>query len=163
MIVVSNTSPLNYLVLLKKDHVLPALFGAVIAPPAVVVELLREQTPAAVRQWMAAPPAWFRVQAPRSIDESLDLDSDEKEAIALARELNADLILLDDAKARRSAQARGLRVAGTLAILFEAGHRGLLDFNQTIDELRRTTFYIDDKLIDTIRDRNAKHSENQDY
>jgi len=45
MIVVSDTSPLNYLVLIGADHVLPALFGQVVAPPAVLAELQRTKTP----------------------------------------------------------------------------------------------------------------------
>jgi predicted nucleic acid-binding protein len=153
LIVVSNTSPLNYLVLLKKDFVLPALFGTVIAPPAVAAELSREQAPQSVREWIAARPVWLKIQAPRSTDATLDLDIGEKEAIALALELNADRILLDESKARQAAKALGLRVAGTLAILFEAGERGLLDFKQTIHELRQTTFYLDDKLIQALLDR----------
>lgn len=153
MIVVSNTSPVNYLVLVGKDHVLPAMFGAVYAPPAVVAELSRKGAPAAVRAWIGSPPAWFHVQAPRAIDASLDLDAGEREAIALAEELHADRILLDEAKARQAAISRGLRVAGTLAVLFEASQRGLVDFQQAIFELRATNFYLDEKLVRAILDR----------
>jgi predicted nucleic acid-binding protein len=156
VIVVSNTTPLNYLVLLNKDHILPALFGSVVAPPAVVAELSRPQSPEQVRGWIAAPPAWFRIQAPRAIDPSLDLDEGEREAIALAQELKADRILLDEAKARQVAQVLGLQVAVTLAIFFEAGERGLIDFKQTIAELRETTFYLDEKLVKTILERIAR-------
>lgn len=153
MIVVSNTSPLNYLILIEKDDVLAALFGTVFVPPAVVSELLREETPEVVRAWIANPPAWLRVLAPRRVDPSLDLDTGESEAIALAEELHADWILLDEVKARRIATARGLKVAGTLAVLFEAHERGLLDLRQAVEDLRRTTFYLDERLVQTILDR----------
>lgn len=153
MIVVSNTSPLNYLILIEKDDVLAALFGTVLVPPAVVSELLREETPEVVRAWIANPPAWLRVLAPRRVDPSLDLDTGESEAIALAEELHADWILLDEVKARRIATARGLKVAGTLAVLFEAHERGLLDLRQAVEDLRRTTFYLDERLVQTVLDR----------
>jgi len=153
VIVVSNTSPLNYLILIEKDDVLAALFGTVFVPPAVVSELLREETPEVVRAWIANPPAWLRVLAPRRVDPSLDLDTGESEAIALAEELHADWILLDEVKARRIATARGLKVAGTLAVLFEAHERGLLDLRQAVEDLRRTTFYLDERLVQTILDR----------
>ena len=153
MIVVSNTSPVNYLVLLKKDYVFPAMFGAVFAPPAVVAELSSKGAPEAVRAWIGSPPSWLHVQSPRDVDRSLDLDTGEREAIALAQELNADRILLDEAKARRAAISRGLKVAGTLAVLFEASERGLLDLGQTINELGATNFYLDEKLVQAIMER----------
>jgi len=106
-----------------------------------------------VRAWVESPLAWFHVQAPREIDTLLDLDAGEREAIALAEELHADRILLDEAKARRAAICRGLKVAGTLAVLFEASQRGLLDFRQAISELRATNFYLDEKLVQGILDR----------
>jgi predicted nucleic acid-binding protein len=156
VIVISNTSPLNYLIQLGKDQVLAALFGTVSIPPAVGLELSRAQAPDVVRAWIAHPPPWLRICAPRTVDPSLDLDLGESQAIALAEELHADRILLDETKARKIAVARGLKVAGTLAILFEAHERGLLDFARTIDELRATTFYLDERLIRTILSRLPK-------
>jgi predicted nucleic acid-binding protein len=156
VIVVSNTTPLNYLILLKKDHILPALFGAIFVPPAVIAELTREDTPGPVRAWLQAPPSWFHVRTPHVIDSTLDLDKGETEAIALAQELHADRILLDDSKARRVALARGLRVAGTLAILVEAHERALLDLRRAIDELRQTSFYMNEELLQTVLARISK-------
>lgn len=80
----------------------------------------------------------------------------ESQAIALAEELHADRILLDDFKARRIAVARGLNVAGTLAVLIEAHRQGLLDLRRTVDELRETTFYVDQDLLDAILQRVEK-------
>jgi predicted nucleic acid-binding protein len=56
MIVVSNTTPLNYLVLIASVDVLPALFGRVCAPTAVIAELLHPRAPSAVRAWAGARP-----------------------------------------------------------------------------------------------------------
>jgi predicted nucleic acid-binding protein len=73
MIVVSDTTPLNYLILIDSVHVLPALFGQVYAPPAVIAELSHSRTPGPVRGWVASPPGWLTVQDPTETDPSLKL------------------------------------------------------------------------------------------
>lgn len=65
MHVIADSSPLRYLVLIDSQAILPALFGRVMIPPAVVEELQRPRTPVPVRVWMAAPPDWIDVQQPR--------------------------------------------------------------------------------------------------
>jgi predicted nucleic acid-binding protein len=61
MKVVTDASPLNYLVLINAEHVLPKLFGEVLAPAAVIEELTHVRTPTKVREWASAPPTWLRV------------------------------------------------------------------------------------------------------
>lgn len=70
--------------------------------------------------------------------------------LPLAEEHHADLILLDDAKARQVAQKRGLKMAGTLAILLQSHRRNLCDFKEAIDGLRNTNFYVDEELLQTV-------------
>jgi hypothetical protein len=70
MIVVSNTTPLNDLILIESDHVLPALFGRVYAPSAVLKELSHPKSPEAVRVWASHPPARLTVQDPSQIGPS---------------------------------------------------------------------------------------------
>jgi predicted nucleic acid-binding protein len=98
VIVVADSSPLRYLILIEHVHILPALFGEVIVPPAVVAELTNERTPQEVRTWLAIRPEWLRVQAPRDTLARLrgEIDDGEREAIALAVELAADALLIDD-------------------------------------------------------------------
>ena len=55
MLVISDTSPINYLVLLHQDTLLPTLYGQVVIPPAVLAELQRVPTPQEVRHWIAHP------------------------------------------------------------------------------------------------------------
>lgn len=62
MIVVSNTSPLNYLVLISAVDLLPQLFGSIFIPPAVQDELSDPETPDSVRKWSTHPPAWLHVE-----------------------------------------------------------------------------------------------------
>jgi predicted nucleic acid-binding protein len=138
MIVVSDTSPINYLVLADYAHVLPELFGRVIVPPAVIRELQHAQTPAAVQEWAKDPPAWLEVRSPSQVDPSLDLGPGEVEAISLAKELRAEVVLIDERKATRAARQMGLTVTGTLGVLVTASQRGLIRLSDAISALPST-------------------------
>jgi len=63
MIVIADTTPLNYLVLIDCVRVLPQLYGRVLIPPAVWQEFQRPETPEAVRAWLAKRPAWLEIRA----------------------------------------------------------------------------------------------------
>jgi predicted nucleic acid-binding protein len=119
VIVVADASPLRYLILIDLSHVLPALYGSVIVPPAVVDELTAERTPDVVRNWFAMRPGWLRVQAPREPLTFLQdvLGEGERQAIALAVDLNADALLMDDRDGRREAERRSCAVLGTLRVI----------------------------------------------
>lgn len=98
MIVVSDTTPLNYLLLIGQQELLPALFRSVYTVPAVMLELQHPRAPEIVRAWALKPPSWLRVQSPtRSIAAGL-AGIGEAAAIALAQELRADVTLIDDAR-----------------------------------------------------------------
>lgn len=90
MIVVADTSPLRYLVLIQHIDVLPSLYGRVIVPAAVIVELTHEHTPAMVHAWSSDPPNWLDVRAPKRAmtTEAVTLGPGEQAAIALAEELS---------------------------------------------------------------------------
>jgi hypothetical protein len=60
VIVLSDTSPINYLILTGEIEILPALFGQVVIPTAVLQELQHAGTPAEVQQWISRPPAWLQ-------------------------------------------------------------------------------------------------------
>lgn len=145
--VVSDTSPLHYLVECDAIEILPTLFNEVLIPPAVQRELLQERTPPRVRTWALMPPSWLHVRVPAHIDTSLKVDQGEREAISLARELNAAVILMDDRRARAEAIRCGLRVAGTIGVLEVAAHRGLVNFETAITRLRQTNARLDDDVI----------------
>jgi predicted nucleic acid-binding protein len=146
-VVVSDTSPINYLIRVEKIDLLQQLFGEVLIPPAVLQELKHPGAPLAVREWALSIPPWARVLAPAVVDPALDLGPGETEAIALAKEIGDTLLLIDERKGRRAAVANGLRTAGTLNILEEAAARGLLDFEQTIARLRATNFRVRNSVL----------------
>ena len=93
MIVVSDTTPLNYLILIEAAQMLPALFGRVYASKAVMAELSHPRGPQSVQVWASSPPVWLVVQEPTRRDETLPkmLHKGEMEAISLARELGGRL------------------------------------------------------------------------
>jgi predicted nucleic acid-binding protein len=111
MLVVADTSPINYLLLIQHELLLPALYTQVIIPPAVLRELEDPETPEPVRTWVAHPPAWFEVRAP---EQPLAATALPREAIVLAEELQADFLLIDERDGRRAARNRALAVIGTL-------------------------------------------------
>jgi predicted nucleic acid-binding protein len=103
VIVVADTSPLRDLILIEHVHVLPTLYGHVVVPPAVIVELNRERTPDLVKTWLSNMPEWLHVQAPMQTLTSprTVLGAGEREAIALPAELSAEALLIDDRDARQ--------------------------------------------------------------
>jgi predicted nucleic acid-binding protein len=153
MMVVSNTTPLNYLILTESVHVLPAIFGRVYAPSAVIEELSHPRSPPAVRAWADSPPQWLTVQDPTHIDPSLKLGVGEAAAISMALELKADRVLIDDRDASREARRSGLSVVGSLGILEEAARRGLIDIEQKIKELEETNFRASQALYRSVLER----------
>ncbi len=155
MIVVSNTSPICYLVLIDEIDVLPRLYGQVIIPEAVRDELRASGSPAVLQNWIAHPPDWLEIQSVvTSPDETLEaLDFGEREAILLAERLEADLIILDERAARRVAAERGLKVVGLLGILAQSAKRKLIDLPAAIERLRQTRFRASSSLLQLLLDR----------
>jgi predicted nucleic acid-binding protein len=127
-LVVADTGPLNYLVLIGAIELLPKLFEKVFAATAVHSELLDPDAPPMVRAWAEQPPSWLEVQsvpAPLNDPAWRALDAGEREALSLARALNAELVLMDDRAAVAVAQRQGFTVTGTLGVLDLAAQRGL--------------------------------------
>ncbi|HAA28887.1 MAG TPA: DUF3368 domain-containing protein [Cyanobacteria bacterium UBA8553] len=157
MIIVSNTSPINYLILIGHINLLPELFQQIIIPQAVYSELSDASAPSPVQTWIATPPDWLKIQpVSQPSDAILDLlDPGERAAILLAQELNADLLLLDDMKARRTATERGLAIIGILGILDRAATMKLIDLPAAVQSLQNTSFWASDSLFQKLLD---KHS-----
>lgn len=164
MIVIADTSPLNYLVLIGEAEILQRLYGRVVIPEAVLRELEHREAPAVVTKWIAHRPGWLEIQQTAvPADVALGFLADgEREAIILAEKHQPDaLLLMDEGKGRQEATRRNLRVTGTLGVLNDAASRGWLDLPLALERLRQTTFRASPNLLQSFLDRDRqrrKHS-----
>ncbi|MFH0982370.1 MAG: DUF3368 domain-containing protein [Planctomycetota bacterium] len=156
MLVVSDATPLNILIRTQLIHVLPELYQTVAIPPAVERELSHPHTPQVVRDWLAYRPAWLETRTPAYVDERVARHAGEREAICLALEIKADVLLVDDLKARATAERLGLKVAGTLGVLELAAEKGIIDLKESLRCLCVTDFFLSDHLIQAALDRDAQ-------
>jgi predicted nucleic acid-binding protein len=155
--VVCDTSPLNYLVLIHAEVILPKLYKEVSIPMAVQAELGHPNAPSLVQQFIAAPPEWLHIDRTERRDLKLGrLDSGEIEGILLAEYLLADALIIDERAGASTAMQRGLRITGTLGVLDEAARRGLIDLPAALARLRETTFRISDRLTRLLLDAQRK-------
>lgn len=157
MLVVTDTTPMNYLVLIGHVDILPALYGHVVIPQAVVGDLQNPRTPEIVRQWIASPPLWCTIQSPQAPPDPtlLYLGDGEREALMLFQELHADAILTDDSEAYDEALRRGIPVLRTLGTLEQASLRGLLDLPAALARLQATTFFAPAHVMSDMLARHA--------
>jgi uncharacterized protein len=144
--IVSNSSPLIALARIERLDLVPALLQSILIPPAVA----REIAPS-----IPVLPPWVSVQAPARRPAVLTsrgrLGDGEREAIALAVEVGAVAVILDDRPARRMAEAAGLNVIGTLGLLLQARRGGLIEtVRAELDRLRTTSFFLDEQLYDDV-------------
>lgn len=151
MIVVSNTSPITNLTAIGQFNLLQFLFGELHVPEAVVAELsfggvewpgLHEINES---EWV-----FTTVVKDRRLVEALrlELDRGEAETIALALQLQADLVLIDEKPGRFAAQHFGLKVMGVVGMIVRAKQLGYIAATRpSLDALRETAgFYIDQSL-----------------
>lgn len=153
MIVVADTSPLNYFLQISCESLLPSLYQRVLVPPAVLHELAHPEAPKVVAQWLLHLPDWIEVRRTAApADAALaDLDPGEREAIQLAQEQRADLLLIDERRGRMEAKRRGLATTGTLGVLLAGAQRGLIDAGAAYEQLvRKTNFRCTPELENTF-------------
>lgn len=153
MIVVANTSPLTNLAAIGQFDLLCRLYGQL-----HIAQGVWEELNAGGERWPGrdevARAAWIERHAVqnRPLVTALrrDLDRGEAETIALALELEAGLVLLDEWEGRRAAKWLGLRVIGVVGLLLEAKACGAVKtVRRHLDALRQTAgFYLGDSLYD---------------
>jgi len=133
MIVVADSAPLHYLILIDQVSLLPAFYDQVFIPEEVFRELSAVAAPGEVSEWLSNHPRWLH-RAQVSEEElgpiSDELDLGEREAVALAERLHADLLRVDDLAARTEAGRRNLRVTGTLGVPASPPSGGSLMFRR---------------------------------
>ncbi len=155
MLVVSNSSPIINLSAVNKIEILKIFFQEILIPKSVYFELISfgDDKPGAKE---AKEFSWIQRVDVKNINLSNTLNKrlgiGESDAIVLAIEFNADLILLDDKKARKLARDLGLSPLGTIGILYEAKKRGLIESlkNELDDLITKNGFFIDEELYKKI-------------
>ena len=150
MKVVSDTSPIHYLVLIGEDPLLRALFGAVHVPGEVIRELAHSRSPGSVREWAANLPPWIEVADQASSLADPKLGPGESAAIAMGLERSVNLLLIDERYGTRVARDLGLTTVGTIGILVAPAGKGLVSLRTSFDALRATTFRGPDGLMDEL-------------
>jgi predicted nucleic acid-binding protein len=152
VIVIADTGPINYLILIGAIEALPSLYHRVLIPPSVFEELGRAAR-AGSRADVDLPTASLAgICAPaKSPDADLaHLDAGEHDAILLAEELRADQLIIDEIRGRREAKRRRLPFTGTLGVLLVAAESGLLDLKNAVERLRETNFHIAQEILDRL-------------
>jgi predicted nucleic acid-binding protein len=143
--IICNTSPLQYLHQLGCLHLLPALVGHVIIPQAVAEELAAGKI-RGIEVPIPQSLEWLTIRQPASaavLPLITDLGRGETEVLALALELSDAVVILDDALARQMAETLGIRLTGTLGILLDAKHAGLIDtIMPLLDNLQALRFRL---------------------
>jgi predicted nucleic acid-binding protein len=146
LIVVSDTSPVLSLARIGRLEILRSLYGEVLIPTAVYEEL-RAATSGAPQIDLAAFP-WLVVTSAhdrRRVDElCADLDLGEAEAIVLAMERHADVLLVDERRGRRTAAALGLTVTGLIGLVVQAKRTGVISAARPVldDLIQVARFWI---------------------
>ena len=158
LLVVSDTSPVSALVVMGWLDWLRVRWSVVHVPEMVWKELLRRST---VVDWDRLEDArcqgWLRVTAVQDTEAvaallAEDLHPGECEAIVLAGEIHADCLLMDERDGRKAAEARGLKLTGTVGMVLWAKFQGLIpSAREALLELRRQAkFFLGDDLIEHI-------------
>ena len=145
-LVVADTSPLNYLVLIGMEELLGQLFDLVVIPPEVHHELLASGAPEPVKGWARNLPPWIAVQTCQGIPDT-ELDQGEEAAIILAQELKADFLLMDERRGRIKAVSKGLSVTGTIGVLIKSAERRVVELDLALDRLEATSAIVSPHLM----------------
>lgn len=167
MPVISNTSPILNLAIIGKLWLLHEQFGEIIIPAAVHAELrLSETLPGGEIVQKAIDEKWIKMLtvSNRSLVDILkhELDDGEAEAIALAKENNAKMVLLDERDARKVARQLHLSVTGVVGILLKAyREKTIADLSSVLNELKtKAGFYIADDVLDQIKTMSDRENHN---
>lgn len=149
--VIVNSTPVIGLANIGKLDVLRQMYGTITIPQAVFDEI---KSPSVQRQ-VNANRDWIRVEQVNDASQKqmyrAKLHAGEVEVMILAQEKKADLVILDDNAAKKTAKFLGLRVIGTLGILVLAKKRGYIkEVSPVLDALKRDGFFVSDDLCDLV-------------
>lgn len=150
--IVSNTTPLISLMKISRLEILQKIYSEIIVPDAVYEEVEAGKHKKFYQDLSKIE--WIKIKSIKdklSVDYFLDLDAGEAEAIILASEIGADLIILDEKLGRYHAKHAGIKITGTIGVLVKAKKLGLIPkLKPLLKELTQKDVWISDKLISHI-------------
>lgn len=148
--VVANTTPLIALTNTGHLNLLRELYGEILIPQAVMDEIKSEPAKSAVEQ-----SDWIKVcsiadDSPKKLFRAR-LHAGEVEVMILAGEINADLLIIDDNAAKKTAKYLGMNVTGTLGVLLRAKREGRLTaVKPVLVALRADGMFISDEIVSYV-------------
>jgi predicted nucleic acid-binding protein len=157
LIVVSDTSPIISLAAIERLDILERMYDSILIPPSVYREIavVGAGQPGSIEvqtfPWIETGPLSQPALVARL---RLELDQGEAEAIALAVQEGADLLLLDERRGRGAAFRLGLRVLGTLGVLIDAKRRGYVNEVRPILDglMAEAGFWVSPQLYARVMD-----------
>ena len=152
--VIVNTTPIIVLAEIGKLELLKELYGEITIPTAVYNEVLEKKDAASLQLEKAS--GWIHVEIINSPESyamyKAKLHAGEVEVMILAQQdPKADLLIIDDNAAKKTAKFLGLTVTGTMGVLLRAKREGLIDkVAPLLDKIRENGFYLSEKVVDMV-------------
>jgi predicted nucleic acid-binding protein len=150
MIIISDSSPLISLAVIRKLNILKSLYKEINVPTAVYEEVVKVDKPFSRELKLFLNDKIKGVKNKMAVEILLsNIGAGEAEAIVLALEQQQDIILIDDLKARKFAKISGLKVIGTMGILLAAKKEGMLkEIRPLLSKLLSNNIRISSKIIE---------------
>lgn len=154
--IIVNSTPLLALGKIGKLWILRDMYQEIIIPQAVYREVT-EKNDTASKAVLSACGDWIKVESIRNVDEyaiyHAKLHAGEVEVMILAQQLpKADLVVIDDMAARKTAEFLKLPLSGTVGVLIKAKNKGIVsEIMPIIGELEKNGFFISDRIKNMIK------------
>lgn len=154
-VIVSDTSTISNLIVIGKLSLLNGIYQNILIPPAVHAEIIAlEKSGIKLDQFRNS--TWIEIAYPQQKSIQLilpySLDLGETEAIALAYEMKADILVIDEIEGRSVAKELGITTTGLIGVLIRAKETGIISsIKDILDELRdKAGFWISENLYQTV-------------
>jgi predicted nucleic acid-binding protein len=154
VIVICDNSALSCLAEIGELDLLRRLYGKIHVTGTVRQEAIHSGAPEGLRSLFLSQPDWISVAQDDSpfLEETGSLDAGEASSITLAwKHRGSRLLILDERRGRKVADALGLRITGTAGLLTDAAASGLVDFDDVFTRLERTGFRLSRQIVETLR------------
>lgn len=148
--VISNTTPIISLLKIDKLDIIKDLYGEIFIPNEVFNEIEAGKNKEFYKDLSEIE--WIKIEEIKnknSLSYFIDLDKGEAEAIILATEKEADLIIIDESLGRFYAKHSGLKVTGTIGMLLKAKNLGFInEIKPLLSELKSKNIWLSDSLVE---------------